>query len=189
MSKQLDIQATEFYDCDVKLSSSRLDAQQLGAFTEAQMPRTGIGAVPWSTPISPEQLSELASAGKAEFVTARMMLAYDGDNPLVGIGALVRDEDNYRNPRMIIVVDSESRGQGLGNRIAHELLNRLESGETVEAEVQRDPSSQGRRARFFLNFGFECIDENYRTGDVNEYKSGVFIGSVVRMFALYALTK
>ena len=189
MPKYLEIQSTEFYDCEVILSSSRLDAQQLATFTDAQMPRTGIGAVPWSTPISSNQLTELAAAGKAEFVTARMMLACEGEPPLVGIGALIRDQINYSNPRMIIVVDSESRGQGLGNRIVNELLKQVKPGETVEAEVQRDPSSQGRRARFFEKLGFKCIEENYRTGEVNEYQSGALIGTVSRKFSLYGLTK
>ena len=50
MSKSLETQVTEFYDCEVRLSASRLDAQQLREFADTQMPRTGIGEVPWSTP-------------------------------------------------------------------------------------------------------------------------------------------
>lgn len=189
MPKNLEIQATEFYDCEVILSKSRLNAQQLGEFTDAQMPRTGIGAVPWSTPISSSELAELAATGKAEFITVRMMIACDGEHPLIGIGALIRDADNYPNPRMIIVVDSESRGQGIGNRIANELLDRVNPGETVQAEVQQDPSTQRRRVRFFEKLGFECVVENHRTGDVPEYVGGVMVGTVKRNFSLYAFTK
>jgi hypothetical protein len=119
MSRSLETQVTEFFDCEVRLSTSRLDAQQLREFADSQMPRTGIGAVPWSTPLSSDQLTELAATGKAEFVIAHMMLAADGEPPLIGIGALIRDPDNYPNPRMIIVIESESRGQGLGKRIAN----------------------------------------------------------------------
>lgn len=193
MSRSLDIQTTEFFDCDIRLSVSRLvsrlDAQQLGNFADAQMPRTGIGAVPWSTPISSDRLVALAEAGKAEFVTAHMMLAADAEAPLIGIGALIRDSDNYPHPRMIIVVDSESRGQGLGKRIAKELLRRLTIGETVQVEVQEALTAKRRRARFFENLGFECIDENYRVGDVPEFEGGTLVGTVRKNFALYAFIK
>ena len=189
MSRSLETQVTEFFDCEVRLSASRLDAQQLREFADAQMPRTGIGAVPWSTPLSSDQLTELAATGKAEFVTAHMMLAADGEPPLIGIGALIRDPDNYPNPRMIIVIESESRGQGLGMRIANELLGRLNPGETVEVEVQQALTTQQRRARFFEKLGFKCVEERHRTGDVPEFVGGAYVGTVQKNFALYAFTK
>ncbi len=189
MSRSLETQVTEFFDCDVRLSATRLDAQLLREFADTQMPRTGVGAVPWSTPLSSDQLTELAATGKAEFVTAHMMIAADAEPPLIGIGVLIRDPDNYPNPRMIIVVESESRGQGLGNRIANELLDRLNPGETVQAEVQQEPSIKRRTARFFEKLGFECVEENHRTGNVPKYVGGAFAGTVQRNFALYAFTK
>jgi len=189
MSRSLETQVTEFFDCEVRLSTSRLDAQQLREFADSQMPRTGIGAVPWSTPLSSDQLTELAATGKAEFVIAHMMLAADGEPPLIGIGALIRDPDNYPNPRMIIVIESESRGQGLGKRIANELLGRLNPGETVEVEVQQALTTQQRRARFFEKLGFKCVEERHRTGDVPEFVGGALVGTVQKNFALYAFTK
>lgn len=189
MSRSLEIQITEFFDCEIRLSASRLDAQQLGEFADAQMPRTGIGAVPWSIPLTSDQLVELAETGKVEFVTAHMMLAADAKPPLIGIGALIRDPDNYPHPRMIIVVDSESRGQGLGKRIANELLRQLKAGETVQVEVQEALTTQRRRARFFEKLGFKCVDEKYRTGDVPEFESGARVGTVRKNFALYSYTR
>lgn len=189
MSKTLETQVTEFFDCEVRLSATRLDAQLLSEFADRQMPRTGIGEVPWSTPLSCDQLAELAATGKAEFVTAHMMLPADGQPPLIGIGALIRDPDNYPNPRMIIVIENESRGQGLGNRIANELLNRLNPGETVQAEVQQESSTKRRTAKFFEKLGFKCVEENYRTGNVPEYVGGAFAGTVQRNFALYEFFK
>ena len=189
MSRSLDTQVTEFYDCEVRLSASRLDAQQLREFADTQMPRTGVGAVPWSTPLSSDQLSELAANGKAEFVTARMMLASVQEPPLIGIGALIRDPGNYPKPRMIIVVETESRGQGLGLRIANELLGRLKPGETVQVEIQQKASTQTRIASFFERLGFECVEESYRTGNVPEYVKGSLIGTVPRNFALYEFTR
>jgi len=189
MSRNLGIQTTEFCDYEVRLSESRLDAQQLRSFVDAQMPRTGIGEVPWSTPLSSEQLTELAGTGKAEFVTAHMMLAADGEPPLIGIGALIRDPDNYKTPRMIIVVESDSRGQGFGKRIANELLRRLNPGETVQAEVQQELTIQGRRANFFKKLGFKCVEERHRSGDVSEFVAGAFVGTVQKYFDLYALSK
>ncbi len=189
MSISLETQVTEFFDCEVRLSVSRLDAQQLSAFADTQMPRTGIGAVPWSTPLSSSQLAELAANGKAEFVTAHMMLAADGEPPLIGIGALIRDSDNYTNPRMIIVIESESRGQGLGKRIANELIRRLNPGETVQVEVQQSSTTQRRKARFFEKLGFKCVEEKHRTGDVPEFVGGTFVGTVQKNFSLYAFTK
>ncbi len=189
MSRSLETQVTEFFDCEVRLSASRMDAQQLREFADTQMPRTGIGAVPWSTPLSSDQLTELAATGKAEFVTAHMMLAADGEPPLIGIGALIRDPDNYPNPRMIIVIESESRGQGLGKRIANELLGRLNPGETVEVEIQQALTTQQRRARFFEKLGFKCVEERHRTGDVPEFVGGAIVGTVQKNFALYAFTK
>ncbi len=185
----LETQTTEFYDCNFRLSSTRLDAQQLKEFVGAQMPNTGFGEVPWSTPISSNRLVELAETGKAEFVTARMMLAADGEAPILGIGALVRDSDNYPNPRMIIVVDSGSRCQGIGSRIAKELLARLNAGETVQAEVQIEALDERKTAGFFEGLGFECIEKNHRTGLVPEYMNGELKGSVARKFALYSFTK
>lgn len=189
MSTNLGTQVTEYFDCAVRLSASRLDAQQLRKFADNQMPRTGIGAVPWSTPLSSDQLTELAATGKAEFVTARMMLAADGEPPVIGIGALIRDPNNYSTPRMIIVVESQSRGQGIGIRIANELLDRLDRGETVQVEVQQEPLSQRRIAGFFENLGFECVEKNYRIGNVPEYVGGVLERTVQRNFSLYAFTK
>jgi predicted GNAT family N-acyltransferase len=189
MSSSLEIQTTEFFDCEIRLSTSRLDAQQLRDFADAQMPRTGIGAVPWSTPLSADRLAQLAEAGKAEFVTAHMMLAADGLPPLIGIGALIRDTDDYPHPRMIIVVDNESRGQGLGKRIAHELLRRLDVGETVQVEVQEALTAQRRRERFFRMLGFQCTDENYRSADVSKFVSGKLVGTERKSFALYSFTR
>lgn len=189
MYKCLDIQVTEFYDCEVSLSASPLRAQQLAEFADTQMPRTGIGEVPWSTPLSAAQLTELAKKGKAQFVSARMMLASVQEPPLVGIGALIRDPDNYPNPRMIIVVETESRGQGLGLRIANELLGRLEPGETVQVEVQQKVSTPNRTATFFERLGFECVEENYRTGNVSNYERGELTGTVPTNFSLYEFTK
>lgn len=189
MTKNLGTHVTEYFDCAVRLSESRLDAQQLREFADTQMPRTGLGAVPWSTPLSSDQLTELADSGKAEFVTARMMLAADAEPPLIGIGALIRDPDRYPTARMIIVVESQSRGQGTGIRIAKDLINLLHPGETVQVEVQQANTNRRRVARFFENLGFECVNENYRTGEVPEYKGGVMFGSVQRQFALYAFTK
>lgn len=188
MSISLEPQVAEFCDYDVRLSATRLDAQLLSEFADTQMPRTGIGAVPWSTPLSSEQLTELVSTGKAEFVTAHMMIAADAEPPLIGIGALIRDPDNYPNPRMIIVVECESRGQGLGNRIANELLAKLDPGETVQVEVQQESSTKRRTAIFFEKLGFECVEENHRTGNVPEYVGGVFTGTVQRNCALYTFT-
>ena len=189
MSRILETQATEFFDCEVRLSATRLDAQQLREFADTQMPRTGIGAVPWSTPLSSDQLAELAATGKAEFVTAHMMLAADGEPPLIGIGTLIRDPDNFPNPRMIIVVESESRGMGLGKRIANELLRRLNPGETVQVEVQQALTPQRGRARFFEKLGFKCVEERHRTGDVPEFVGGALVGTVQNNFALYAFTR
>jgi len=186
MSKSLETLETEFFDCEVRLSASQLDAQQLREFAASQMPRTGIGAVPWSTPLSADQLSELTEAGKAEFVSAHMMLAADGEPPLIGIGALIRDPDQYQYPRMIIVIESESRGQGFGKRIANELLRRLQPGEMVQVEVQEALTTQRRRARFFENLGFKCDEEVYRIGDVPKYKDGALEGTVKKRFALYS---
>ena len=189
MSRSLDTQVTEFFDCEIRLSASRLDAQQLRDFADSQMPRTGIGAVPWSTPLSSNQLIGLAATGKAEFITAHMMLAADAEPPLIGIGALIRDIDKYPNPRMIIVVDSDSRGQGLGKRILIELMRRLKFGETVQVEVQQALTTQRRRARFFENLGFNCVEEKYRTGEIPEFMGGVLIGTVRKNFALYSFAK
>ena len=189
MSRSLETQSTEFFDCAIKLSASPLDARQLGVFADTQMPRTGIGAVPWSTPLSSDQLIELAKTGKAEFITAHMMLAADAEPPLIGIGALIRDPDSYPHPRMIIVVDIESRGQGLGTRIAHELFRRLDPGETVQVEVQQAITTQRRRERFFKKLGFRCIQEKHRTGDVPEFVSGAQVGTVKKEFDLYSFTK
>ena len=189
MSSSLETQSTEFFDCNIKLSASPLDARQLRVFADTQMPRTGIGAVPWSTPLSSDELIELAETGKAEFVTAHMMLAADAEPPLIGIGALIRNPDSYPYPRMIIVVDNESRGQGLGTRIAKELLRRLNSGETVQVEVQQAITAQRRRERFFEKLGFECIQESYRIGDVPEFVGGALVGTVKKEFALYSFTK
>jgi GNAT superfamily N-acetyltransferase len=152
------------------------------------MPRTGIGAVPWSTPLSSDQLSELTEAGKAEFVSAHMMLAAYCEPPLIGIGALIRDPDQYQNSRMIIVVESESRGQGFGTRIANELLCRLHPGETVQVEVQEALTTKRRRARFFEKLGFKCLDEVYRVGGVPRYVDGALAGTVQQNFALYSFT-
>lgn len=189
MPKSLDAQVTEFFDCKVRLSATRLDAQLLREFADKQMPRTGIGEVPWSTPLSSDQLAELAVTGKAEFVTAHMMLPADGEPPLIGIGALIRDPDNYPKPRMIVVIENESRGQGLGHRIANELLNRLNPGETVQVEVQQEPSTKRRAEKFFEKLGFKCVEENYRTGNIPEYVGGAFAGTVQRNFALYEFSK
>jgi len=189
MSRSLEIQITEFFDCEIRLSASRLDAQQLREFADAQMPRTGIGAVPWSIPLTSDQLVELAETGKVKFVTAHMMLAADAEPPLIGIGALIRDPDNYPHPRMIIVVDSESRGQGLGKRIANELLRQLSIGETVQVEVQEALTTQRRRARFFETLGFKCVEEKYRIGDVPEFEGGSRVGTLQKNFALYSFTK
>jgi len=189
MSRILETEVTEFFDCEVRLSATKLDARQLREFADTQMPRTGIGAVPWSTPLSSDQLTELAVTGKAEFVTAHMMLAADGEPPLIGIGVLIRDPDNYPYPRMIIVVESESRGQGFGKRIANELLHRLNPGETVQVEVQQELTPQRRRAKFFEKLGFKCVEERHRTGDVPEFIGGNLVGTVQKNFALYAFTK
>lgn len=189
MTKTLDMYVTEFYDCDVTLSASPLDAQQLAEFADAQMPRTGVGEVPWSTPLSSAQLTELARNGKAEFVCARMMLASVQEAVLIGIGALIRDPGSYRNPRMIIVVETESRGQGLGQRIATELLGRLQPGEVVQVEVQQKVPTPNRTARFFEKLGFVCVDEKYRTGNVAEYKRGDRVGTVPVDFSLYELNR
>ena len=189
MLKSLETQATKFFDCEIRLSASRLDAQQLRDFADAQMPRSGIGAVPWSTPLSSDQLVELAKTRKAEFVTAHMMLAADAELPLIGIGALVRDADNYPHPRMIIVVDAESRGQGIGKRIANELLHRLSLGETVQVEVQQALTPLRRRERFFESLGFECVEEKHRTGEVPEFMGGNLVGTVQKNFALYSFTR
>ena len=189
MPTSLDIHVTEFYDCEVSLSASPLDAQQLASFADTQMPRTGIGEVPWSTPLSSAQLTELTENGKSEFVSARMMLASVQEPLLIAIGALIRDPDNYPSPRMIIVVETESRGQGLGLRIANELLGRLEPGETVQVEVQQKVSTPNRTAGFFEKLGFECVEENYRTGNVSEYVRGDLIGTVPTNFSLYEFTK
>lgn len=189
MTRSLENQATEFFDCEIRLSASRLDAQQLRKFADSQVPRTGIGAVPWSTPLSSERLVQLAETGKAEFITAHMMLAADAEPPLIGIGALIRDPENYPTPRMIIVVDSESRGQGLGKRIANELLNQLSVGESVQVEVQQAITTQRRREKFFESLGFRCVDENYRSGKIPQYEGGVLVGEVEKNFGLYSYTK
>jgi predicted GNAT family N-acyltransferase len=186
--RSLETLETEFFDCEVRLSASQLNAQQLKEFASSQMPRTGIGAVPWSTPLSSDQLSELTEMGKAEFITAHMMLAADGEPPLIGIGALIRDPDHYPNPRMIIVVESESRGQGFGTRIANELLRRLHPGETVQVEVQEALTTKRRRASFFEKIGFKCLDEVYRVGGVPRYVDGALAGTVQKNFALYSFT-
>ncbi len=73
MSKGLETQATEFFDCEVRLSALRLDAQQLRDFADSRLPGTDIGTVPWSTPLSSDQLAELAATGKAELITAHIM--------------------------------------------------------------------------------------------------------------------
>ena len=184
-------QATELFDCSIDLTTSRLDASQLREFADAQMPRSGIGEVPWSTPLSIEQLVRLAETGKAEFITARVQLMADGIGqlPLAGIGALIRDPDNYPHPRMIVVVDNDARGQGLGGRIVSELLERVQFGETVQVEIQQAPTSISRAQKFFEGFGFECSERNHRTGNVPEYIGGQLVGSVERNFALYSLTK
>ncbi len=189
MSENLGTKVTEYFDCAVRLSASGLDARQLSEFAESQMPRSGIGEVPWSTPLSPDQLAELAQSGKVEFVTARMMLAADGEPPLIGIGALIRDTHSYPAPRMIIVVENPSRGQGFGSRIAKELLARVKPGETVQVEVQQEPSGRSRVAGFFKALGFECVDDNYRTGKVPRYAGGILAETVERKFALYAFEK
>ena len=189
MPESLETQSTEFFDCKIELSESPIDAQQLGIFADTQMPRTGIGAVPWSTPLSSEQLIELAKTGKAEFITAHMMLAADAEPPLVGIGALIRDPDKYPHPRMIVVVDNEFRGQGLGTRIANELCRRLNPGETVQVEIQQANTTQRRREKFFKKLGFKCVQENYRVGDVPEFVGGDLVGTVKRAFGLYSFTK
>ncbi len=188
MLRTLEVQPTEFYDCNIKLSATRLDATQLKAFADAQMPATGIGEVPWSTPLSSDQLCELAASGRAEFVTAHMMLAADAEPPLIGTGVLIRSPDKYPNPRMVIVVDSESRSLGLGSRIANELIKLLAAGETVEAEVQLEHPNQHKTERFFERLGFSCVEQHYRTGFVPEYENDALIGSVERHFALYAFT-
>lgn len=189
MPGSLETQSTEFFDCRIELSASPVDARQLGEFADTQMPRTGIGAVPWSTPLSSEKLVELANTGQAEFITAHMMLAADAEPPLIGIGALIRNPDNYPHPRMIIVVDNEFRGQGLGTRIAIELCRRLNPGETVQVEIQQANTAQRRREKFFKKLGFVCEQENYRTAEVPEYVGGVRVGTVKKEFALYSFTK
>lgn len=189
MTKNLEMYVTEFFDCEVSLSVSPLDAQQLAEFADAQMPRTGIGEVPWSTPLSAAQLTALTEDGKAEFVSARMMLASIQEPLLVGIGALIRDPDNYTHARMIIVVDTESRGQGLGLRIANELLGRLAPGEIVQVEVQQKASTPNRTAGFFERLGFVCIEEHYRTGNVSNYLKGDFVGTVPTNFSLFEYTR
>ena len=55
---------TEFSDCEVTLSASHVDAQQLAGFVDTQIPRTGIGKVTWGTPLSSTQLIELTENGK-----------------------------------------------------------------------------------------------------------------------------
>ena len=189
MFTSLETLETEFFDCEVRLSATQLDARQLKEFASSQMPRSGIGAVPWSTPLSSEKLSELTSSGKAEFVSAHVMLAADGEPPLIGIGALIRDPDQYQHTRMIIVVESESRGQGFGSRIANELIRRLQPGETVQVEVQEALTTQRRRARFFENLGFRCVEETYRVGEVPRYSEGVLQDMVRKTFSLYSYTK
>lgn len=189
MRKNLDVQVTEYYDCAVSLSTSPLGARQLAEFADTQMPRTGIGEVPWSTPLTAAQLTELTEKGKAEFVSARMMLASVEEPPLMGIGALIRDPDNYPHPRMIIVVETESRGQGLGLRIAKELLGRLKPGETVQVEVQQKVTAPNRTATFFERLGFRCVEENYRTGNVSSYERGERTGTVPTNFSLYEYTR
>ncbi|MCB1700671.1 MAG: GNAT family N-acetyltransferase [Pseudomonadales bacterium] len=189
MPTSLDIYETEYYDCDVSLSASPVDARQLAAFADTQMPRTGIGEVPWSTPLSAAQLTELTENGKSEFVSARMMLASVQEPLLIAIGALIRDPENYPHPRMIIVVETESRGQGLGLRIANELLGRLKHGEIVQVEVQQKASTPNRTAGFFEKLGFKCVEKNYRTGNVSEYVRGDLVGTVPTNFSLYELTK
>lgn len=188
-TRSLNTVDSEFFDYEVKLSTSFLDAHQLKEFADAQMPKTGVGTVPWSTPLSSDQLIELAAKGKAEFITARMMLASVPELPLLGIGALIRDPDNYPTPRMIIVVESEFRQQGLGLRIAKELLRRLSPGEAVQAEVQRGLKTPRRTAYFFERLGFQCVEENYRTGNVPEYVDGILSGMVERNFSLHEFTK
>ncbi len=188
MTQSLEIQVTEYFDCDVSLSHSPLDARQLAEFADTQMPRTGIGEVPWSTPLSAAQLTELTQNGKAEFVSAHMMLA-SVEEPLLGIGALIRDPDNYPKPRMIIVIETESRGQGLGLRIANELIRRLQPGEAVQVEVQQNDSAPTRAARFFEKLGFECVEEFYRTGNVSNYVRGERVGTIPTDFSLYEYRK
>jgi ribosomal protein S18 acetylase RimI-like enzyme len=90
---------------------------------------------------------------------------------------------------MIIIVDTESRGQGIGKRIANEFLRRLDLGETVQVEVQQALTTQRRRARFFESLGFKCIEGKYRTGGVPEFVGGVLAGTVQKNFALYSFTK
>lgn len=70
------------------------------------------------------------------------MLAADAEPPPIGTEALIRHIDNYPNPGMIIVVDSDFRGQVQGKRIANELMRRLEFGETVQVEVQQALTAQ-----------------------------------------------
>jgi len=189
MYRILEPQVTEYFDCQVSLSTNRVEATQLRDFVDAQMPKSGVGEVPWSTPLSSDQLVDLAEKGKVEFVAARMMLAAEATPPMVGFGALVQDSDTYPYPRIIIVVDTHFRGLGLGKRIARELLKQLNAGATVQAEVQHEISGRPKAAAFFEYLGFECVEENHRTGLVPEYANGEYTGTAERQFALYSFVK
>ena len=191
MGGDLGTVATKHFDCTVDLTNSKLDAQQLTGFADTQMPRSGIGEVPWSTPISAEDLAGLAAQGNAEFVTARMQIMggeLSRDQSLVGIGALIRDPKRFEHPRMIIVVETDSRKEGIGTRLANEILERLNSGETVEVEVQTGAANRGPE-KFFERLGFEIVNPSYRSAKVPEYSGGHKIGDVDATFALYSYTK
>jgi N-acetylglutamate synthase-like GNAT family acetyltransferase len=137
--------------------------------------------------LSVAQVIKLTEEKKAHFVTARLEVACDGlsELPLVGIGALIKDSKTYNNPRMIIVVDQAMRGEGIGKRIAIELLQLLKNGEVVEAEVQSEISGN-KASQFFEALGFECVEPSYRISEIPEYKSGELIGTRPKVFKLYS---
>jgi hypothetical protein len=180
------------FDCKIELSNSPVTAAALREFSDAQMPRTGVGEMPWSTPLSPETLAAMAEAGKAQLVTARLDIVAEGlfEKPIIGVGALLSDSA-FEHPRLIIVVDKSFRGEHIGSRLARELLARVEAGETVQAEVQNEPSGpNGRPAHgFFKQLGFACANESDRRAEVPEYVGGSVVGKALRSFALFSYTK